>query len=65
MEGEQLKVGFFMKLVCFFLPVVAWMLYAFHAATSPKAARKCMIISLLPTLLVLLATALYVFDTLI
>lgn len=61
MENEKLHVDFFMGAICFFFPFVAWMLYAFNAATSPKAAKKCMRISLIPLLIGIVATAVILF----
>lgn len=58
----MLTVDLFMKVICFLLPPVAWMLYAFNAAASPKAAKQCMVISLIGWIIavvILLAIVVY------
>lgn len=61
LEGRVLKTDVFMCIMCLLFPVVGWMLYAFNAAASPKAARRCMIFALIGT--VILAIIYFVYSS--
>lgn len=48
MENKYtLNLDAFMTVMCILFPMVGWMLYAFHAASHPWTAKKCMKLSLI------------------